>query len=69
MRDYYSQTEVSIDLFESVGVTPDQARLTVELTVEAMDNSDGEASRCDKGLCCTAQVVKSQQIYLWICER
>jgi len=68
-KDYDSQTEASIDFFESLGVTPNQARLTVELTVEAMDRSDGEASKCDKGLCCIAQVVKSQQIYLWYCER
>jgi len=67
-KDYNSQTEASIDFFESLGVTPDQARLTVELTVEAMVNSDGAASRCDKGLCCTAQVVESQQIYIWFCE-
>ena len=68
-KDYDSQTEASIDFFESIGVTHNQARLTVELTVEAMANSDGEASRCDRGLCCTAQVVKSQQLYLWYCER
>ena len=68
-KDYYAQTEASIDFFESLGVSPDQARLTVELTVEALANSDGASSRCDKGLCCSAQVVKSQQIYIWYCER
>lgn len=66
-KDYNSQTEASIDFFESIGVTPDQASFTVELTVEAMANANGEASRCDKGLCCFAQVVESQQIYVWLC--
>ena len=68
-KDYDAQTEASIDLFESIGITPSQAELTVEITVEAMANTDGESSGCYSGLCCTAQVVESQQLYLWYCDR
>ena len=68
-RDFDAQTEASIDFFESLGVTPDQAELTAELTVQAMGSSDGEASACERGLCCNAQVVMAQQIYIWFCSR
>ena len=64
-----AQTEASIDFFESLGVSPEQAQLTAQLIIQAMANSDGEASACDRGLCCNAQVVMSQQLYLWFCER
>lgn len=67
-KNFDSQTEASIDFFESLNVSPDQASLTVLLTVEAMANTNGEASACDMGLRCSAQVVKSQEIYIWYCE-
>jgi len=67
-KNYNSQTEASIDFFESLNVSPDQASLSVRLTVEAMANTNGEASACDLGLCCSVQVVKSQEIYIWYCE-
>lgn len=68
-KDYDAQTEASIDFFESLGITPSQAELTVEITIEAMANTDRESSGCYSGLCCTAQVVESQKLYLWYCER
>lgn len=68
-KDFDAQTEASVDFFESLGITPEQASLTVQLTIEAMGNLNGEASDCDGGLCCHAQVVESQQIYIWYCEQ
>lgn len=67
-KNYDAQTEASIDFFESLNVSPDQASFTVRLTVEAMANTNGEAFGCDMGLCCSAQVVQSQEIYIWYCE-
>jgi len=67
-KNFDAQTEASIDFFESLDVSPEQASFTNQLTVEAMANANGEASACDKGLCCNAQVVMSQEVYLWYCE-
>lgn len=67
-KNYDAQTEASIDFFKSLDVSPDQADFTVRLTVEALANTDGEASACEMGLCCSAQVVNSQNIYIWYCE-
>jgi len=67
-KDRNAQTEATADFFEALGLTPDQARVTVKVTVDAMASSNGAASVCDQGLCCDAQVVQAQQLYLWICK-
>ena len=67
-KNFDAQTEASIDFFKSLDVSPEQASFTNQLTVEAMANASGEASACDKGLCCNVQVVMSQETYLWYCE-
>jgi hypothetical protein len=67
-KDFNAQTEASIDFFQSLDVSPEQASFTNQLTVEAMANTNGEASACDSGLCCNAQIIESQEIYLWYCQ-
>jgi len=67
-KNFDAQTVASIDFFKSLDVSPEQASFTSRLTVEAMANANGEASSCDKGVCCNAQVVMSQEIYVWYCE-
>jgi hypothetical protein len=67
-KNFDAQTEASIDFFESLDVSPEQASFTNQLIVRAMANANGEASACDKGLCCIGQVVMSQEIYIWYCE-
>ncbi len=67
-KDRNVQTQASADFFEALGVTADQASVTVKVMVDAMASADGEASVCDQGLSCSAQVVQAQQLYLWICN-
>ena len=68
-KDYNAQTEASIDLFESLGISPEQASYTNLLVLEALGNSDEEAYGCDFGLCCSASFDMEQQLYGWYCER
>lgn len=67
-KDYNAQTEASIDFFQSLDVSPEQASFTNQITLDALTSTNGEATGCDQGLCCNAQVVESPEMYLWICE-
>jgi hypothetical protein len=67
-KDFQAQTEASIDFFQSLDVSPEQASFTNQITLDALTSTSGEATGCDKGLCCNAQVVESEEFYLWICE-
>jgi hypothetical protein len=67
-KDQNAQTQASSDFFQALGITSDQVRVTVQLMVDAVASPNGEASVCDQGLCCDAQVVQAQHLYLWICK-
>ncbi len=68
-KDFDAQTEAEIDFFKSLDISPEQASFIVRLSLEAMGGSDGEASACDIGLCCTVQYIQSQQLNIVFCEQ